>query len=123
MTAEAIDRDNLARVLGLHGSDHSGEVIAAARRAEQLRREAGVTQYDIGAQPPALLHEAPRRADFSEHHIVTLAEALDLIGAADADVFTNWELNFRRLWRKRRRVIKRLVAKIIGTPVEVEVLR
>lgn len=46
MTAP-IDRDRLAKLLGLLGSDHPREVVAAAWQAERIRREAGTTWYEI----------------------------------------------------------------------------
>ena len=47
MNAVALDRDRIARVLGMLGSAHDGEVIAAARQAERLRAAAGLTWADI----------------------------------------------------------------------------
>lgn len=38
-----VDRERIARVLGMLGSDHDGEVLAAARQAERLRRAARLT--------------------------------------------------------------------------------
>ena len=43
----AADPDKLARVLGLLGSDHDGEVIAAARAAERLRRQTGKSWTEL----------------------------------------------------------------------------
>ena len=45
--AVVLDRDRLARVLGMLGSAHDGEIIAAARQAERLRADAGLTWTDI----------------------------------------------------------------------------
>jgi hypothetical protein len=42
-----LDRDRLAKLLGLLGSDHDGEVTAAARQAEHLRRAAKLTWSEI----------------------------------------------------------------------------
>ena len=42
-----IDREKLARILGMMGSSHDGEVLAAARAAEQLRSSAGLMWSDI----------------------------------------------------------------------------
>src|SRR5947209_2773522 len=47
------DRRKLAKLLGLLGSDHDGEALAAARQAEGLRRRAGVSWSDV-------LQPAPR---------------------------------------------------------------
>jgi hypothetical protein len=55
--AGSVDRDRLARILGMLGSAHDGEVVAAARQAERLRQDAGLIWRDIvgpAASPPAL---------------------------------------------------------------------
>ena len=39
--------DKLAKVLGLLGSDHDGEVANAGRRAHALLRSAGVTWHEV----------------------------------------------------------------------------
>lgn len=54
----SLDRRRLARCLGLLGSDHDGEVLAAARRAYALLRSSGMTWEDVvvkaeGDAPPA----------------------------------------------------------------------
>jgi hypothetical protein len=55
MTAAALDRERLTKLLGMLGSEHDGEALAAARQAERLRAEAGVlarrsvlTQWEVG---------------------------------------------------------------------------
>lgn len=52
MTAVALPRQRLAAVLGMLGSDHDGEVLNAARTAERLRRDAGVTWQELLAPSP-----------------------------------------------------------------------
>jgi hypothetical protein len=47
ITTAALDRTRLACVLGMLGSDHDGEVLNAARAAERMRREAGLTWPEI----------------------------------------------------------------------------
>ena len=42
-----IDRERLIKLLGLLGSDHNGEIAAAARMADALIRDAGVTWADV----------------------------------------------------------------------------
>jgi hypothetical protein len=50
----AADRDRLAAILGLLGSDHAGERDAAALAASRFLRSRGLTWPDvIGAAPPA----------------------------------------------------------------------
>jgi hypothetical protein len=46
MTA-ALDREHLAKVLGLLGSAHDGEVLAAGRHTDAIVRHAGVTWHDV----------------------------------------------------------------------------
>ena len=61
MSPIALDRALLARVLGMLGSDHPGEVVAAARQAERLRADAGLTWQQIVASTPAIPFPAPPR--------------------------------------------------------------
>jgi len=42
-----VDRQRLARVCGLLGSDHDGEVLAAARQAEKIRQKLGLTWEEL----------------------------------------------------------------------------
>jgi hypothetical protein len=46
-----LDRAQMARILGLLGSDYPNERDTAARMAEKLRRDAGVAWADIIAPP------------------------------------------------------------------------
>jgi ribosomal protein L40E len=43
----ASDRERIAKILGMLGSDHDGEALAAARRAETARVRLGVTWYEL----------------------------------------------------------------------------
>jgi len=45
--AERLDLRRLAKLLGMLGSRHDGEVVAAARKAHALVRESGVTWDEI----------------------------------------------------------------------------
>jgi hypothetical protein len=42
-----VPRAKLAAILGMMGSRHDGEVLAAARTAERMRREAGVSWQEL----------------------------------------------------------------------------
>ena len=84
MNGAPLDRDKLAAVLGMLGSDHAGEIMAAARQAERLRREAKLSWHDILKPVPA-----PRR----EREVATVDDALDLCEAY-ADWLTVWERGF-----------------------------
>ena len=54
----ARDRKRLVKLLGLLGSEHDGEVVAAARLAERLRRSAGVSWSEmLQPAPRASAHE------------------------------------------------------------------
>ena len=57
MTA-LVDLHRLARVCGLFGSEHDGEVLAAARQAEKIRKKLGVTWEELLVPSPR-----PRAAD------------------------------------------------------------
>ena len=55
----ALDRDRLRKLLALLGSDHDGEVLAAARRIDALIKAAGTDWPALIPDPPA----PPRAAD------------------------------------------------------------
>jgi hypothetical protein len=55
MSTSALDRGRLAKLLGMLGSEHDGEALAAARQVERLRTEAGLTWAEISTmsrRPP-----------------------------------------------------------------------
>jgi hypothetical protein len=87
MTGAALDRDRLAAILGMLGSDHDGEILAAARQAERPRRGAGLTWREILALAPSL--PEPRR----DLVVESVDDAIDLCRAR-AQSLTAWELNF-----------------------------
>jgi hypothetical protein len=92
----ALDRERLARLLGMLGSEHEGEVVAAARQAERLRRQAGATWFEILASPSpsAPPHGAPVPAE--------VAEMLVMWGAHENCCLSPWERDFlasMREWR------------------------
>jgi hypothetical protein len=41
------DKEKIALILGLLGSEHDGEVVAAARQAERLRQKIGTTWIEL----------------------------------------------------------------------------
>jgi hypothetical protein len=53
-TLAASDRERLARLLGMLGSDHAGERDNAARAAHRLVQQHGITWFDVVVtyQPP-----------------------------------------------------------------------
>jgi hypothetical protein len=94
MSVAILDRDRLARVLGMLGSVHDGEVLVAARQAERLRAEAGLTWPEIII--PALA--APRR---QQRHVETAADAIDFVLDNEQEL-TAWERDFARSLKRQR---------------------
>lgn len=77
------DRSMLAKLLGMTGSSHDGEVVAAARKAHQLVKAKGMTWPDLLG-----LDALPPEAD----HV---ALARDLLGKGRG-ICTPWEMRFLR---------------------------
>src|SRR3979409_2262534 len=88
MTAPVPARDRLARVRGMLGSSHEGEALAAARQAERLRADAGLTWAEILL--PRL--PAPRR---QHRHVETAADAIEFVLDNEREL-TAWERDFAR---------------------------
>jgi hypothetical protein len=116
MSAE-IDRAQLARILGMLGSAHDGEVVAAGRMAERMRAAAGATWFEPLSPPPPAI--ASRVAVEPPE---TLDEAIGLCRDYPEHT-TEWERNFiasisrrphcRRLSEKQLRVLTRVVRRIL----------
>jgi len=85
MTAATLDRQRLAKLLGMMGSVHDGEVVAAARQAERLRADAGLTWGEILAPrlPPPLQRQ----------NVGTVADAIDFVLEHEV-VLSDWERGF-----------------------------
>lgn len=47
MSARRIDRQRLAALLGMVGSDHDGEALNAARLADRMVRQSGATWFQV----------------------------------------------------------------------------
>ena len=111
MNAAPLDRDRLAKLLGMMGSAHDGEVVAAARQAERLRADAGLTWHDIVL--PALPSPRPQRRG-----AMTLGQAIQFV-LDHEDALTAWESDFARsiqrqtstLSPKQIGILERLVEK------------
>jgi len=111
MSAATLDRDRLAKLLGMMGSAHDGEVVAAARQVERLRADAGLTWPEILVPrlPPP-----PRR-----QNVRTVADAIDFVLQHEV-VLTDWERGFVRDLRRLKypissrqlEVLERLVEKV-----------
>ena len=65
-----LDRDKLIRVVGMTGSEHDGECLAAARRANALLTEAETTWAEVLAGEDPIAVEACRQllADLEAAH-------------------------------------------------------
>lgn len=82
------DRSTIAKLLGLIGSDHDAEALAAARKANELVKARNGTWPEVlglGEAPPT---PPPPEAD----HV---ALARDLLGKGRG-VCTRWEMDFLR---------------------------
>ena len=64
-----VPRERLARVLGMLGSEHDGETLAAARAADMVRRQMGATWSELLTErpPPSQTHRPTYRASRSAH--------------------------------------------------------
>jgi hypothetical protein len=60
MTARALPIKRLRRLCGMFGSDHDGERASAARLADRLIREHGLTWDDVLVEPPPTPAREPR---------------------------------------------------------------
>ena len=111
MTADTLDRDRLAKLLGMMGSTHDGEVVAAARQVERLRADAGLTWPEI------LVPRLPPPA--GGQNVRTVADAIDFVIEHEV-VLTDWERGFVRDLRrlkyplspKQIGILERLVEKV-----------
>ena len=61
--SKQIDRQKLAKLLGMMGSAHDGEILAAAKAAQRLLTDAKATWFDVVAPEPMVrIIEVPTRA-------------------------------------------------------------
>jgi hypothetical protein len=110
MTAAVLDRERLAKLCGMFGSDHAGERANAAAAADKLIHEAGLRWPDVllPALPPP-----PQR-----QNVGTVAAAVAFV-LDHEDALTEWECDFARSIRRLRyppsprqiEVLERLVEK------------
>src|SRR5438874_13522160 len=112
VSVTGLDRERLAKLLGMMGSAHDGEVVAAARQAERLRAEAGLTWVDIVL--PALPSPRPQRRG-----AMTLGQAIQFL-LDHEDALTAWESDFARSIQRQTSplspqqcgILERLVEKV-----------
>jgi enoyl-CoA hydratase/carnithine racemase len=105
---EPAERDKLAKLLGLLGSDFDGERAVAARLASEFLQRHGLTWSE-------LLTGTPQRDEARGDDWRALARRC----CAHADALTAWErqfcrdlLGFVRISPKQRAVLTRLAAKV-----------
>ena len=116
MTA-LVDLRRLAPVCGLLGSDHDGEVLAAARQAEKIRKKVGVTWEELLVPPTRQRSKDPPPEELTDWRWVChfCLERYWLL--------TSWELDFvatvaryqKTPSAKQRIILQRLVARCRNT--------
>lgn len=109
-----LDRDRLAKLLGMLGSDHDGEVAAAGRAVSRMLRECGnLTWHEVLGVPYGELTITEELGDAD-----AILRALD-----DYRYLTEWESGFvrsirdfvadrGRLTEKQRDVLDRILERI-----------
>jgi hypothetical protein len=114
-------RLRLAKLLGMMGSDHDGEALNAARMADRLVHESGVTWFDVVATP--MLPE-PKWSWWTDDE--TLADFADCRAACRfclrrRDLLTRWEqeflpdiMRFLSLSEKQVAVLRKLVLRVMA---------
>jgi hypothetical protein len=114
-------RTRLARLLGMVGSDHDGEALNAARLADRMVRESGITWQDVLISPPVA--SAQPQASSTNDPLRQFETVFDAVNFALmlAPMLTAWEMNFlrslpsfRRVSEKQLAVLRRLIARAIA---------
>jgi hypothetical protein len=111
MTAPTLDRERLAKLCGMFGSDHPGERANAAAAADKLIRAAGLRWPDV-LKTTLPLPPRVRPVD-------TVADTIAFL-LQHADALTDWEHDFVRSVAAQRypfsakqiEVLRRLVDKL-----------
>jgi hypothetical protein len=106
-----LDRDKLAKGLGLLGSAHDGEVLSAARMANTLVRSAGVTWHQL-LDPKVPVPGA-------ELDVAAWKDSIVSACLSRPDLLTDWELDFlislrrfRQLSPKQSQILGRIFSKV-----------
>src|SRR3954462_8180152 len=109
--------NKLAKVLGMLGSDHDGEIAAAGRRAHAMVKGAGLT-WDQVLAPANSPPEAPYRPPRRWRRPATPSDAAALC-LQWPEVLTDWETDFcrsvagqRQISAKQAGVLARIIGKI-----------
>jgi hypothetical protein len=105
-----VDRDRLAKLLGMLGSSHVGEVANAGRLADKLVRGAGLTWPDIIT--PALLppNTDPIGGDWRQT-AATCNRYLHLLNRWEADFLAGLP-RFPRLSSKQRSILLKIAVRL-----------
>jgi hypothetical protein len=115
-TLAASDRERLACLLGMLGSDHAGERDNTARMTDRLVRDHSIIWLDAITAPvvPRLSTDGPPA------RFTTCAEACTF-ALARAPMLTQWEFDFlrnvasfSRLSSKQRKTLRRVVARAVA---------
>jgi hypothetical protein len=106
--------DKLAKVLGMLGSVHDGEVAAAGRRANAMVKDAGLSWGEVIA--PAAPALPPRRW----RRVVSPTDCAALC-LQWPEVLTDWEADFCRSIVGRRRISAKQTAVLARIAHKVEV--
>ncbi|SRR5260221_998762 len=113
-----LNRERLARVLGLLGSHHDGEVITAARHADTLVRRAGLTWPDIVLQRP-LPTPRPDPVPFGDAgQIQFCLRWAHRLSRWEADFVASIRDHRRPLSTKQRNVLTRVVDRLRSRAAE-----
>lgn len=115
-------RTLLVKVLGMTGSEHDGEALAAVRKAHGIISAAGLSWDSVIA--PAQADDPPPPDDDDEDDeddeddTATRDATIEWCLSCGGDVVTDWERDFlvslqsySRLSEKQRKVLDRIVAK------------
>jgi hypothetical protein len=106
------DRERLARLLGMLGSDHVGEVANAGRLADKLVRAAGLSWHDVVAPVPSHDEGAVERAPQDwRQTAATCSRFPHLLNAWEAEFIAGlpW---FPRLSSKQRDCLTKIVVRL-----------
>ena len=122
-------RTRLARLLGMMGSQHDGEALNAARLADKLVREQGITWFNvIGTAPPRASPDPPPPPRPSDDDLLMQFEiaygACEFV-LASTPMLTEWERDFvlrlpgfTKLSHKQLDVLRRLVLHAVAPGAE-----
>jgi hypothetical protein len=104
------DAERLAKVLGLLGSSHDGEVVAAARQAERIRSSLGLMWQDIVGSTAVNPERDQRSSPSWQDDVKFCRENSGCLNEWEqefiASIMSRWSLS-----KKQHAVLDRLVAK------------